>query len=199
MPTIITRGAASAMGFGLTNAIPYVKPLLLAVGTGQTSTVTSIAAGYSISGTFGSGTETYYLNKAKTSGKWYWEATYTSNQVFHGITDAPATTATNGGYTTANAGVYSGANTTWIDSGWTGTAVTGTWPGVSTGNTIGFALDMDSATKTLRAYVNNTLGVTLQWTGGAPTLYPMVCPYADMEVRVNTGCTYSPPSGYSFY
>lgn len=116
--------------------------------------------------------------------------------MFHGIADDVVTSVLNGGYSSKNTGVWTYAGFAWIDSAWTGTAVIGSWPGA--GAVLGFALDMSSSTRTLKIYVNNTLGVTLEWTGGGTPVYPMVCPYAVTQINLNTGCVYSPPSGYSY-
>lgn len=198
MPLLTTRGSLSTIAAGFTSGTPYVAPLLLPIGTGQTSTVAPAAYGYSVSGTFGAGTENYYLNNPKTSGKWYFEVVATTSAAnVEGVADDISTTVINGGYnSTTNAGAASTV-LTWVDAGWTGTANTGTWPGSTTNDVIGIAYDLDSATRTLKHYLNNVLSNTISWTN-TPTLYPMICPYGATRLQLGpAGCTYAPPSGYT--
>lgn len=181
------------------SAAAYVAPALLPIGSGQSSTVTATAAGYDLSGTFGAGTENRYLNNPKSSGKWYFEVVAsTTDPLGTGIADDVATTVSNGGYaTTANAGGFSNA-LTWVDAGWAGTSNSGTWPTSTTGDVIGLAYDLDSATRTLKTYKNNVLANTISWTSSL-TLYPMICPYGAMDVLLGpAGCTYAPPAGYDY-
>lgn len=175
----------------------YSKAPMLTTGAGA-GTVTSNTAGYALSGF--ADTAFAYLNAPKTSGKWYWEATSAADYILFGVADDVATAVSYGGYSTTNAGFYSSAANGWVDSGWTaGNVGTSASSSYTPGDVMGFALDMDSATKTLKIYKNNTLDRTISWTGGAPTLRPhfgfQSSPSAQVKLG-SAGCTYSPPGGY---
>lgn len=190
MPTIITRGAASARGFGFGGATTYIKPSM--TRTGAVGTITSNAAGYSLSA-FDDNTFAY-LATGKTAGKWYWEATAQSNTLF-GVTDDPTTARAFGGYTSQNAGLYRAGGTFWNEYG----AVPSSITAPTAGDTLGFALDVGA--KTLAVYVNNVLGDTLTMGTISTTVYPLFGFQGGptSQVKLGSGLTYSPPAGFLKY
>ncbi len=177
----------------------YPKPDLRTIGAGP-GTITPTSYGYSVSGF--ADTCFAYLNAPNTAGKWYWEVVYLGNWLLVGITDDPTTAVIYGGYSSTNAGLYTSGGGQWVDSGWTGHAVSGAWGGgaFSVDDVIGFALDLDSATKSLKFYQNGGYGAQVQWTSGPASLWPMIGfqggPAAQIRLGAD-GCNYSPPAGYS--
>lgn len=201
MPLLTTQGSLSARAAGFTAGASYNKPSMLTLGSGA-GTVTSNAAGYALSGF--ADTKFAYLDASKSSGKWYWESTYVSAYLLHGVASDVTTAQSYGGYSSYNAGVYTNGPTLWIQSlsPWSGTSVGAGWSGgtFSGGDVIGFALDMDSATRTLKIYQNNSLSATLSWTS-SQALWPMFAFQSSPSTQVKLGpgnTSYSPPSGYSY-
>lgn len=144
-----------------------------------------------------------YLDAPKTTGKWYWEYQYGTDPVEHmtGVADDVVTFQTWAGYQTANAGMYANGEQFWADFAWTGRALTANG-GFSpiTGDILGLALDMTSATKTLKLYLNNVLIGTVSWTQ-ALTLYPIfgfqtAIGFPTSQVQLGPHCTYPAPAGY---
>lgn len=184
---------------GLLQSASYVRPPLRTTGAGPGS-VTDTAAGYALSGF--ADTAFAWLDAPKSVGKWYWEGVKGGNNLLFGIADDVTTTTTYGGYSSANAGIYSTSPNLWIDSGWTG-ASAGTWGGgsVADGDVLGFALDLDSGTKTLGIYQNGVLQATQSWTGGPSVLWPLFAFQFGPAASVNLGpdgCVYTPPNGYAY-
>ncbi|MFD1189760.1 hypothetical protein [Phenylobacterium conjunctum] len=175
----------------------YRKPVLMTTGAGP-GTITPNTAGYALSGF--ADTCFAWLDAPKTQGKWYWEVVKQGSHGLFGIADDVATSASYGGYSGANAGIYTTTPSLWADAGWTGASWGGGWSGaaVANGDVLGFALDVDS--KTLRIYQNNTLAATLSWTSGPTTLWPLIAFQFGPAAQVNlgpSGCTYAPPAGYT--
>ncbi len=177
----------------------YPKPDLRTIGAGP-GTITPTSYGYSVSGF--ADTCFAYLNAPKTAGKWYWEVTVLASYLLAGIADDVTTAVSFGGYSGANAGIYTSGPTPWVDTGWTGCSTGAGWTGaaMAVNDVLGFALDLDSGTKTLKVYQNNTLALTISWTSGPTTLWPMIGfqsgPAAQIRLGA-AGCNYSPPAGYS--
>jgi len=185
---------------GLLQSASYVRPPLRTTGAGPGS-VTDTAAGYALSGF--ADTCFAWLDAPKVSGKWYWEAVLGAQYLLAGITDDPTTAVSYGGYLSDNAGLYTSAGGQWVDDGWTGGATTGAWGGgaFSVGDVIGFALDLDSATKSLKFYRNGGYGAQVQWTSGPASLWPMFGFQSSPSIQINlghAGCVYAPPAGYVY-
>ena len=184
---------------GLLQSASYVRPPLRTTGAGPGSIVET-AAGYHLSGF--ADTAYAWLDAPKTQGKWYWEAVLGAQYLLAGITDDPTTAVSYGGYPSDNAGLYTSGGGQWVDGGWTGGS-TGAWGGgaFSVGDVIGFALDLDSATKSLKFYRNGGYGAQVQWTSGPASLWPMFGFQSSPSIQINlgpSGCVYDPPDGYGF-
>ena len=144
-----------------------------------------------------------WLDAPKADGKWYWEATKGGNQILFGITDDAETSVSNGGYSSANAGVYSASPDLWVDAGWTGRSTNGGWAGgvIANGDLLGFALDLDSATKSLAVFQNGAQQGLISWTGGPTLLWPMFAVQFGISTSIKLGpggCTYAPPAGHAY-
>ena len=185
---------------GALQAASYVRPPIRTTGTGP-GTIVETAAGYDLSGF--ADTAFAWLDAPKADGKWYWEGVKGGNHPLFGVADDIATGVSGGGYSSANAGVYTSGGAQWVDGSWTGGATTGVWGGgaFSVGNVIGFALDLDSATKSLKFYRNGGYGAQVQWTSGPASLWPMFGFQSSPPVQINLGpaaCAYEPPDGYAY-
>ncbi len=185
---------------GALQAASYVRPPLRTTGTGP-GTIVETAAGYDLSGF--ADTAFAWLDAPKADGKWYWETTYEATHVLAGVADDVTTAVISGGYWSANAGVYSSSPELWVDSGWTGRSTGAGWSGssLSAGDEIGMALDMDSATKTLKLYQNGVLAGTISWTSGPSVLWPLFAfqfgPATSIKLGPG-GCVSLPPDGYAY-
>ncbi len=178
----------------------YVKPPVLTRGTGP-GTITPNSSGYALSGF--ADTCFAYLAAPKPAGKWYWEVTLAGNYAMPGIADDVATSVSYGGYSGSNAGLYATSSMgMWVDSGWTGGSTGGGWTlaAAGSGDVLGFALDLDGATKTLKIYLNGVLGGTISWTSGPSNLWPMFAFQFGPSCQVNlgpSGCVYPRPGGFN--
>lgn len=133
----------------------------------------------------------------KTSGKWYWEVTWSSgnNSLVPGIakstaatTDYPGQSADGWGYISSNGNLANAGGVV---------AYGASYP---TGTVIGCALDMDAGTFTF--YKNNvSQGIAVSSLTG--TVYAAIGGTSAVGSRVSvtnfgaTSFTYSPPSGYN--
>lgn len=178
----------------------YVKPPMLTRGTGP-GTITANDHGYALSGF--ADTCFAYLDAPKATGKWYWEVERGGNHALPGIADDVSTGVSYGGYPSANAGLYTTSSMVmWVDGAWTGGSVNGGWTlaAAGSGDVLGFALDLDSATKTLSIYLNGVLGGVISWTSGPTFLWPMIAFQFGPSAQVNlgpSGCVYPRPAGYN--
>ena len=185
---------------GALQAASYVRPPIRTTGTGAGS-ITETAAGYDLTGF--ADTAFAWLDAPKADGKWYWEATKGGTQILFGIADDVTTTATYGGYSSANAGVYSSSPQLWVDSGWTGGSTNGGWAGgaIANGDVLGFALNLDSATKALAIYQNGVQEGLISWTAGPSLIWPLFAFQftAPTSIKLGPGgCAYAPPAGYAY-
>ena len=184
---------------GLLQSADYMRPPLRTTGVGPGSIVET-AAGYGLSGF--ADTAFAWLDAPKSVGKWYWEVVKQGANGLFGIADDVATAVTYGGYSSVNAGIYTTTPNLWIDGGWTG-ASAGSWAGgtVANGDVLGFALDLDSGTKTLAISQNGVVQATQSWTGGPTTLWALFAFQFGPAAGVNLGpggCVYEPPAGYAY-
>lgn len=159
--------------------------------TGAVGVITANSAGYLLTG-FDDDTFAY-LDAPMSAGAWYWEAV-AAHYGLTGMTAAPATPRTNGGYSGFNAGIY-GNVTRWNGSGY------GAWSSFApaafaTGVTMGFAYD--AATRQLQVYADGVFETQCL----APNLpiYPMFAfsGAPAQQVRLGASCSYLPPAGYSY-
>ena len=186
---------------GLLQSASYVRPPLRTTGAGPGS-VTDTAAGYALSGF--ADTCFAWLDAPKVDGKWYWEVERGGNYALPGIADDVATGVISGGYTSTNAGLYTlSGMTMWVDGAWTDRSINGGWTlgAAASGDVLGFALDLDSATKTLSIYLNGVLGGVISWTSGPTFLWPMIGFQFGPSCQINlgpAGCVYAPPAGYAY-
>ena len=185
--------------FGPLLSADYVRPSLRTTGAGP-GTIVETAAGYGLSGF--ADTAFAWLDAPKSVGKWYWEGVKGGNYLLFGVADDVATGVSSGGYSSANAGVYGSGPTPWVDGGWAGASAPA-WGGgsLANGDVLGFALDLDSATKTLKIFQNGSLAVTISWTSGPSVLWPMFAFQFGPSASVNLGpdgCVYNPPDGYAY-
>ena len=160
--------------------------------TGVVGNIAANAAGYGVSG-FDNGSYCY-LAAGKTTGKWYWEAE-SANFILFGVTTTPASFRTFGGYSSINGGIYNFGGTFWNEWG----AVPPSLGTIAVGVVIGFALDVPG--KTLRIYLGNVLADTIALTGISGAIYPMFAFQSSPTTQVRlgpSGCTYTPPSGYTY-
>jgi len=148
-----------------------------------------------------------------TSGKWYWEIRQdklnnnsAGNVSHYGISA--------GGFNYSQSGVLNSSDFIMIRNDTTSSPVSGkqgissigantaTYSAVSVGDTVGLELDLDSATKTLKIYKNNSLiySVTFSYDGLLP-IHPFFRNNQACIYTVNFGqtpFTYSAPSGSQF-
>ena len=186
---------------GLLQSVSNVHPPLRTTGTGP-GTIVETAAGYALSGF--ADTCFAWLDAPKVDGKWYWEVTFLASYLLAGIADDVTTAVSFGGYSSANAGIYSSGPSPWVDTGWTGRSTGAGWTGaaMAVNDVLGFALDLDSGTKTLKVYQNNSLALTISWTSGPTFLWPMIGFQSGSgpSCQINlgpAGCVYAPPAGYA--
>lgn len=128
-----------------------------------------------------------------SSGKWYWEQTFTGNPSFTGSVgfgnSSEVITATLGA--SANSWAYHNTGLI-IHNG----STVGYGGGYSLGDVVGAALDMDAGTIT---YYKNNVSQGVFATGLSGTIYPMMG-RGSITSTVNFGAsafTYSPPAGYN--
>jgi hypothetical protein len=194
--------------------VAYVKPALLTQGV-TPGTTGSVAAGYTLYGTDGSGAGGYvYLNAPKTSGKWYWEAVGSWPFMDVGsngfaLTGDIVGAINYGGYTQSrNAGTITGAGAL---LGWksafnlAASTTANNYAALSNGDVLGFALDLTPGAMGLYLYKNNVLlGNITTWTDLlGNSAYPGLATNTDttdlLTIQLGpSGCTYAPPSGYSY-
>lgn len=196
MPVLGSYGAASVRAWGRGRQKSPMKTT-----GGAPGTVTPNARGYALAG-FNVGNFAY-LDAPKTAGKWYWEYEYTTltgaQNHFTGITDNPAQPESIGGYNTKNAGIEAITSALWRDILWTASATPGFGTPSAPGDVLGFALNMDAATKRLDVYRNGVLDGFITWTAGAPTLQPIFGFINSPGGQVVLGfTTYTPPVGYQY-
>lgn len=137
-------------------------------------------------------------NMGKSSGKWYWEVTPSTNPSYaaHGVGKTTAPLTEYPGYTDANGWSYIvGTGKTW-NSG-TATSISGYDAGAV--ETVGVALDMDTGTvKYYRTYDGSVIATVTGLTG---TIYPMAAGGVSViNVTANFGQSAFVglvPSGYS--
>ncbi len=129
----------------------------------------------------------------KTSGKWYWEVTINSSFM--------ATGAANGSASVNNYLASDANGWSWSSGGscFNNNALSGTNSSYTTGDILGFALDVPSGTLTM--YKNGVLQ-SFSHTGLSGTLYASVgnSTVVSSESTTNFGATaltYTPPSGYN--
>jgi hypothetical protein len=140
-----------------------------------------------------------------TSGKWYWEITKgsTANQVYGVATSDAVPTTYSGGYpgscgwATGTGIVYANASGIFTKAN---TAAIGT---ASVGTVLGFALDLDSAQRTLKFYYNGNLITTnhIEIADSDLAVHPLIgTNVADSGANVaNFGqrpFEYTPPAGH---
>lgn len=134
-----------------------------------------------------------WASVGKSSGKWYWEVTWTAVASAHLMVGAGTASAPSNTWTPAGQGAffYSIAN-----NPYTTLPFSGTNRGYGGGAVIGFALDMDA--RTLTHYVNGLQGATV--TGlPATEVYPMIAYAHGNVVTINAGqepFAYTPPAGF---
>jgi|LauGreDrversion4_2_1035121.scaffolds.fasta_scaffold23753_2 hypothetical protein len=146
------------------------------------------------------------------SGKWYWEVrqdriSQVSGNVSHyGIAAGGFNYAENGVLTSSDFIMIRNDSVSTPGSGKQGiTSIgsnTATFSAISVGDTVGIELDLDSATKTLKMYKNNSLiySVTFAYDGVLP-IHPFFRNNKGCIYTVNFGQTpfaYNPPSGSTF-
>lgn len=186
----------------------YQKPSLLTQGT-PVGTITSNGLGYLISA-FNVASSYCYLNKSLTTGKWYWEAVGNwatagnSSGIGVALPEDLASALSYGGYTESrNGGVLGGGffgPAPWRSAFNFFTGAVDPWSGGlwADNDTLGLALDLDSATKTLNVYQNNVLKGGFTFAGMPSSIRPgMVATQGTVQLRLGPySCIYAPPSGY---
>jgi hypothetical protein len=130
----------------------------------------------------------------KSSGKWYWEVTWTGLASGHLMVGAASASAPLNNWNMGATGAlfYSFANPPYSTLSYTGTN-----RGYGHTNVVGFALDMDA--RTLTHYVNGVQGATVS---GLPAteIYPMIGYAHGNTVSINAGqdpFVYTPPAGFT--
>lgn len=201
---MISPGILTAAGGGLTYATWDPSK------GGALTGVTLSSANKTCSQT-GTGTKSVLSTIGKNTGKWYWEVN---------IDSVGASSGVNLGISNANStyayalGTASGAVPTRDSYGWfvqfstnqlmkhNGVdTVFGGSPVLTAGQTIGFALDMDSVTRTLAIYKNNSLQGTISGLA-VTTWYAAVSRFSNNNTFVYSGhftaasLVYTPPVGY---
>lgn len=134
------------------------------------------------------GTNYVGANLGKSIGKWYWEVKFDSQNgssyctagVINGSTDLKQ--------------LYSNANAK-------GSRLAG-----RNGVTVGFALDLDSATRTLKTYLNNVLYETISWADSSGVVWRPALSDDNGGASLTatakfkqSSFTYAPPSGYEAF
>jgi len=142
-----------------------------------------------------------------TTGKWYWEVecrgTNTNmgigtrvSRLHNTIRDSNESRTV---FYSFNGNIYYGEPSSWNQSA---TSSVNTY---TTGDHIGFAVDMDSATKTIKFYKDGNLEYTYNLTSTMLTaianheMFPMIDTYSGVEANANFGqfaYQSTPPSGY---
>jgi len=200
-------GVVGVANFGAT-ALTYTPPAGYNAGIYTVSTDVSFVAwdsgnkgsGIALSSnntviTVNVGTSSAKATKGISSGKWYWETTYTTKNVLIvigvGTTSEnnlglPGDTTTSFGYRSLNGQKYNNS---------VGSAYGSTF---TTGDVIGTALDMDNGTL---IFYKNGVSQGTAYTGLTGILFPFVGSNQNNEIATTnfgaTAFTYSIPTGYS--
>ena len=111
------RGVVDAEGEGAGGS--YTKPDLIDMATGAPAAATAWAGGYT-EVQMATNSVCLRLDRAMSSGKYYWEATGSSVNLITGLTNEPTTAYTYGGVNNAkNSAVYRGASAGhWASRNW---------------------------------------------------------------------------------
>lgn len=144
-----------------------------------------------------------YVDRQMTTGKYYWEVRLNCGILEAGVTNDVSTAHQWGGYAGYNAGIYTWANVTWVDSDQRDTG----WGSSAANDVFGFALDADAHTLTI--YRNGTLSTTRSLgagpyyahsgvrTGYSVSGQACASGTSKGEFLFGTGATtYAPPAGY---
>ena len=119
-----------------------------------------------------------------STGKWYWESTVNPSSTYinqyHGISNYLESPNTNLGTVTGFCYGHSG------DKYYAGTYQSGVAASYTFGDVIGMALDLDSATQTIKFYKNGTLQFTQTITGTGPWHPASNCYYVQTPTVFDT-------------